>query len=287
MTAPLLVLGASGLLGAAIADKARRSTPVVGVSRRQGPWIHADVADAGAVASLLEDVAPRAVVFAVGRARGSREELDHANVKLLDIALSEASSRGVRLVALGSAAEYGDPASSRPVREDDDCAPVSPYGRSKLDATRRVLARHDAGEPVTVARLFNVVSPNIPKHQPVGELLDAVRSLPASGGVVSVGNADVVRDFVTLDFAAEAVLSLALGPAADPVVNVCSGEGVRLGDFVSALARHRGVTAEIESRGEPALMAVVGDPRRLHAATGLDRRSDLSQLAAAAWGQTA
>lgn len=287
MTAPVLVTGASGLLGGAIVARAALRTTVVGVSRRDGPWLRADVGSPHELASVLDEVQPGVVVHAAGCTRGTPAELEDGNVGLLETVLDEAARRELPVVVLGSAAEYGDPGSARPLGEDDTPCPVSPYGRSKLDASRGVVARRRRGEPVTVARLFTLVGPGIPSDQVVGELSEKVQALPERGGVVSVGNADVVRDVVTVDFAADAVLALARARPPDPIINVCSGAGIRLGDFVAALARHRGVDATVESRGEPAIMTVVGDPSRLRSATGLDGRLDLPELAAAALGQTA
>jgi len=287
MTAPVLVTGASGLLGRAIVARADSRTAVVAVARRKGPWIRADIGRPGELGSVLDKFQPRVVIHAAGGTRGTQAELDRVNVGLLHVVLEESQRRNLPVITLGSAAEYGDPGSASPLREDDRPCPVTAYGRSKIEASRRVVARREAGEDVTVARLFNVVSASIPSRQVVGELVGAVRALPKRGGVVSIGNADVVRDFVALDFAADAVVALALARRREPIVNVCSGEGVRLGDFVAALARHRGVDAVIESRGEPAIMAVVGDPSRLRSTTGLDGRLGLPELAAVALGPTA
>jgi len=280
----LVVTGADGWLGAAIVARARRVGAVVAVTRRGGPDDAAvTLTDAREVASFLDDVRPSAVINAAGRLNGDEDELWEANVTIVQVLLAATGPRGVPLVTIGSAAEYGEPADAQPLTEDTVARPTSEYGRSKLIATAAVRAAHTAGRPAVAARLFNVAGPGVAASRPLGELVTRVHALPAHGGVLVVDDAGTERDWVTSDFAVEALLALARRPTLYDIVNICSGSTTTMGALALALAHAEGRVAELEDRAAGrGPRRVVGDPGRLFEVTG--RRSQFSPagLAAAA-----
>jgi nucleoside-diphosphate-sugar epimerase len=112
----------------------------------------------------------------------------------------------------------------------------------------------------------------------------AVQALPPVGGELVVGNAAMVRDYVSLDFVADAVLAAATRPVGRPVLNVCSGRGLSLGDLAVAVAAAAGRTASVRSQDWPVLPSVVGDPSLLRTELGLESPDSPATLARAALG---
>jgi nucleoside-diphosphate-sugar epimerase len=277
----VVVIGASGWIGRRVAELAGDHT--VGLVR--------DVNHAGPrslvasspreVATTLRRLAPSVVINCAGRQRGTDQELAASNVDLVALIAEVTGGLGSRLIHLGSAAEYGDPGPA-PVSETADCEPLSAYGATKLAGTQAVTAARSQGADAVVLRPFNVVGPGARTEGPVSDLVRAVRDLPSAGGEVTLGNATMVRDFVTLDFVVRAVL-LAIGRSvAAPVLNVCTGQGLTLGALGLALAEHRAVPAVIRSLGWPVLPHVVGDPTLLQAELGLTSDDTPTTLARAA-----
>ncbi len=258
---PVVVLGA-GFVGAAVCDalSARGHSTVV-ADLPTHPWL-ADRDDAAtdALIALIDDAGAVAVVNAVGRLRGTDDEMVAANTSFPEWLVGALRGRTIRLVHLGSAAEYGDPGGAEPVAETAPCRPTGIYGTSKHAGSRHVLAARDAGLDAVVARGFNLVSSSLPPASPLAQWLGDVAELPANGGTVEVWEADTVRDYILLSDLAAGVAALA-DPGVDvpPVVNLCSGVGLRYGDVVAAMIAAAGKDATVASLGQGGIMAVVGD----------------------------
>jgi len=73
------------------------------------------------------------------------------------------------LVHLGSAAEYGVQPEGVPITESAKPEPVSNYGRSKLAATRKIIAATNDGDiAATVLRVFNPIGLRAPADSSLG-----------------------------------------------------------------------------------------------------------------------
>lgn len=275
-----LVIGARGFIGHRVLHDLQAFGPAVGVSRHDVPGLQRiHTGDPAALRQAFDELQPDVVVNAAGVLMGPEDELVDANVRLVTRLLDEVVPRQLRFIHIGSAAELGNPSTSKPVREDFDCHPLSAYGRTKLEATDLVRQAHADGALVTVARVFNTVGPRQTVIQPLGDVMRQIRSLPASGGRIEVGNAEVVRDFVSVAFVARAIAALAQSDLSEPVVNVCSGQPRTVRELVAAMLRLQGVTAEIVDNSEPAIQHVVGDPSLLEKLTGLRHQPPIDELA--------
>ncbi|MFO0603437.1 MAG: family 1 glycosylhydrolase [Polyangiales bacterium] len=135
---PILVTGAGGALGAAVARAcAERGLPVRAMARAE-----LDVADAGAVARALEMLDPWLVVNAAGHARvhDAEDEPEACRARSEGAAvLAEACRRrGARLLAFSSAFVF-DGGKGEAYVEDDPVGPINALGRCHVDAERAVL----------------------------------------------------------------------------------------------------------------------------------------------------
>jgi GDP-4-dehydro-6-deoxy-D-mannose reductase len=87
-----------------------------------------------------------------------------------------------------------------------------------------------------------------------------------------VGNLEAVRDFSDVRDVVRAYWRLLESGNAGEVYNVCSGKGIRIRDLLQALIAAAGVDVEVRvdpDRLRPAdIPALVGDPAKLHEATG-------------------
>ncbi|GAB3392459.1 NAD-dependent epimerase/dehydratase family protein [Amycolatopsis echigonensis] len=245
----VLVIGASGFLGGHVRRAAcARGFDVVTAGR--SPVRPADrdylfdlsACVAGDLAELLVEVAPDAVVNCAGAVAGDAETLTRANVAATEnlvhaVALAD---RGVRLVHLGSAAEYGRGSPGVPVREDASPRPIGPYGMTKLLGTQSVVHARERGLDCVVLRVFNPVGAGASLSGLPGRAAAALRKAVADGSDLRLGPLDAVRDFVDARDVADAVLAALAVPALPPVLNVGSGRGLSARALVKELLEASG-----------------------------------------------
>jgi len=136
---PLLILGATGTLGAAFARLCDvRGIPYQLLTRRQ-----MDLCDPLSVDLALDEFRPWAVVNAAGYVRVDEAEQQHdqcmvANATGPALLAASCVRHGVRLLTFSSDLVF-DGRKSIPYTESDDVSPLNVYGRSKAEMEKRVL----------------------------------------------------------------------------------------------------------------------------------------------------
>ena len=186
-----LLTGGAGYIGTHIADEFIRAgkSVVIYDSLYQGlesrivylrakhnaeiPFIKADIRDYNELENVIrthkiDGIVHTAALKAVGESMEKPDEYFevnfHATTKMLELI----SQHGIKnFIFSSTAAVYGAPDHSNPIKEDDEKNPISPYGASKLAAEGEVnkfLAI--PGNHGTSLRFFNVVGTAAP------ELLD-------------------------------------------------------------------------------------------------------------------
>ncbi|WP_437956361.1 NAD(P)-dependent oxidoreductase [Sorangium sp. So ce119] len=162
----VLVTGASGFLGSHVAEQlvqkghgvvalVRRSSSTKFLSSLRGVELaYGAIEDAESVRRAVVDAGVDAIVHSAGLVKARDEaEFFRVNVggtrNMLDAAKAAPSMK--RFVFVSSLAAIGPSLDGRPVAPDARPAPVTRYGRSKLEAERLVLAEKDA-LPVVVLR---------------------------------------------------------------------------------------------------------------------------------------
>ena len=222
------------------------------------------------------------------------------NVEGLRTVLEAAAAAGVRRFLLSSsAAVYGMP-DVETVTEDTPCAPMSPYGETKLVGEWLVRATGRAHGMATVAlRYFNVAGAAAPELGDPGvfNLVPMVFERLAAGRAPLVFGADYptkdgtcVRDYIHVADVADAhvaaVHRLRDRPDdTDLVLNIGRGEGVSVREMLDVIGRVTGLdaTGEVVARrpGDPA--RVVASAERIGKELGWTARHDVEDMVASAW----
>ena len=161
-----------------------------------------------------------------------------------------------------------------PVDETHLPYPVNPYAVSKLagEALCRQWALTERFKPL-VARPFNHIGQGQREEFVLATMARQIvrirRGLQPP--LIEVGDIDVVRDFLDVRDVIAAYLRLLDHGQRGEIYNVCSGQGQRIRDLISALKRLAGVEAELQldaERFRPSdQRAVVGSNRKLVDAT--------------------
>jgi nucleoside-diphosphate-sugar epimerase len=279
MNEPILVTGASGLIGRELLPLLSTTATKVVTAGRSGPsgtdHKQCDLCVAEEAAALIAAVRPGTIVHLAGGTGASRRDLYRKNVLTTVHLLDAAAQLGeaAYCIIIGSAAEYGDN-SGELITESSPLRPVSEYGWAKLAQT--TLAEsicESAGLRLTVLRPFNPVSPHLPTSSALGNMRHQLLSGEGTERIVECGRLDVVRDWVPLSAVVETIRRLILDPAPGETINVCSGTGLELGSILRAMADRLEVAVRIVQRpallGIPAAPRVVGDPSALARLTGV------------------
>lgn len=248
LSGQVLVLGARGFLGRRILAALETAGQAVRVPP-PGDLTAATRADWDA---LLDGVA--GVINAAGRTAGSPSELARANALLPARLLEEAARVNVKLVHLGSAAEYGAVPEGHASREDDPARPLSPYGASKLAGTVLIEEALRSGRvQAAVLRLTNPLGAGLGAGTLPGraarELAQATR---AGQDTVHFGPLGARRDFVDARDVARAAV-YALTSDLSGVVNMGSGQARPVRDLVDGLVTLTGFRGQIleDAPGSP------------------------------------
>jgi NDP-hexose 4-ketoreductase len=258
----LLVLGAGGFIGRHVREAAEIEPDVALVAHARSPrgsgpgaWVALDLLEASLVdlRDFVADVRPTVIVNCTGALTGDERELVAVNVEIVERLLRAARTvaPSSRLVQMGSAAEYGPVPRGQQVAEDAATRPTGDYGRTKLAATRLVVAARDAGTDAIVLRAFNPVGSGMSRATLPGRAARVFAEAIEHGiATVEFGALDTWRDFVDARDVAAAVLAAARATAPlPPVVNVGSGSAVMARALVRELAAIAGYRGRVVEAG--------------------------------------
>jgi UDP-glucose 4-epimerase len=240
------------------------------------PLIVADIRDTAKFDEVLTTYKPYGIVHtaalkAVGESMEKPDEYwevnYHATVKMLELI----SSHGIKnFIFSSTAAVYGAPEHSNPIKEDDPKNPISPYGASKLAAEGEInkfLAI--PGNHGTSLRFFNVVGTVAPElmDNSVENLVPIVINKLKAGQAPVIYGTDYptpdgtcIRDYVDVRDIAGAHLGAADSTAVLPLaMNVGTGRGGSVREVIKLVCEAAGrsdVIAEEKERraGDPAFL---------------------------------
>jgi nucleoside-diphosphate-sugar epimerase len=251
----IVVTGATGFLGGAVARRLQASRPqasvlALGRDTARGAALQADgiafaaleLTDAAAVDHALRDADVVVHAAALSSPWGSFAAFYAANVVASETVAHACVRAGVkRLVHISTPGIHHDGRPHRGIREDDPLPPraVNHYATTKRDAEQRVTRiAADSGLPLIVLRPRAIFGPGDTAILP--RIADALRH----GRLRRIGNGDCVIDMSYIDNVVDAVLLAADAPGAltGRVYNISNGEPVRIWDVVDRLADALGVS---------------------------------------------
>ncbi|MEU5279686.1 UDP-glucose 4-epimerase GalE [Streptomyces asoensis] len=222
------------------------------------------------------------------------------NVEGMRVLLEAAVAAGIgRFLFSSSAAVYGMPDVDL-VTEKTPCAPINPYGETKLAGewlVGAVGARH--GMATASLRYFNVAGAATPELGDDGvfnlvpmvfERLEAGEAPRIFGDDYATPDGTCVRDYIHVEDIAAAHVAAARRLAADPgarlVLNIGRGEGVSVAEMIGVIQDVTG-RADVEPLvsgrrpGDPARVVASGDLIREE--LGWSARRGVREMVESAW----
>ncbi|MFK8846969.1 UDP-glucose 4-epimerase GalE [Streptomyces sp. Ac-502] len=223
------------------------------------------------------------------------------NVHGLQTLLEAMAAGGVgQFVFSSSAAVYGMPDVDL-VTEDTPCAPINPYGETKLVGEWMARAAGKAhGINTACLRYFNVAGTATPELADMGvfnivpmvfEKLTDGASPRIFGDDYPTPDGTCIRDYIHVADLADAHLAAARklaepGPVRDLTLNIGRGEGVsvkEMVDLITEITGHTDAVAEVTPRrpGDPARVVAAAD--RIAGELGWKARHDVRDMITSAW----
>jgi len=249
-----LILGGTGQLGSALAERLQRAGRGVQLPSRS----ELDLSRPESIESTLERIVPTAVVnaaaftdVAAAEAPEVRDEVFRLN-RDAPAALARAC-RALRVPLIHVSTDYVfDGTRRRPYREDDPTGPLQVYGRSKLEGEWEVLSTYPRALVIRTSTLFGPGRRGRPNY------VDAVLRQARSTRLLEVVELPVASPTFAPDLAAAALALLDAG--ASGLVHVVNrGQCSRL-ELAGAVIEAAGLGETLEIRTRPAPAEGVARP---------------------------
>ena len=256
-----VVTGGSGFVGRSLCDRIRADGHEAIVATRgrhkedDGQhWIEYDLRDRATIANIVQ-AKPDGIFHLAWSTTPAAAESDPGSdvevnlVGTVNLFDAVARSGPVPILLASSGGTVYGPAVSLPVDEDHPLNPIGIYGTTKVAAERYAeVFRNNRGLDIRVARLSNPFG----ARQSVAKLQGAAsifaRKVISGEPLLIWGDGSVVRDYVDVDDAADAIYRIMLhsnvGVQGAPIFNVGSGEGISLTELISIVESAAGVKSK-------------------------------------------
>jgi UDP-glucose 4-epimerase len=222
------------------------------------------------------------------------------NVEGLRTVLEAAAAAGVRRFLFSSSAAVYGPTDVDLVTEQTPCAPINPYGETKLAGEWLLAAAGRAHGMATIAlRYFNVAGAGAPELADTGvsnlvpmvfQRLDAGRRPLIFGDDYPTPDGTCIRDYVHVRDIASAHLAAVRRLTDDGqtslVLNVGTGLGVSVAEMISVIREvsgHTDLEPEVAARRPGDAPRVVASAESAAKELDWTARHDVRQMVASAW----
>jgi GDP-4-dehydro-6-deoxy-D-mannose reductase len=155
---------------------------------------------------------------------------------------------GIRLIYLGSSAQYGKVLPEKqPVSEQTEFNPVSNYGVLKAFEEIQIKQLSEKFNIGTIiARIFNITGPNEPERMVGGAFVSQL----IKGNTLEVGNLFPKRDFLDIRDTVDALKVLGIKGKSGNIYNICSGKSISIEDYLNLIIKNIKCSPQIKESSD-------------------------------------
>ncbi|MCF7859831.1 MAG: GDP-mannose 4,6-dehydratase [Candidatus Cloacimonetes bacterium] len=282
-----LITGGNGFVGQYLKNKLLQEGHIVETMDLNNPDNPVDITDRKQVFSEVARIRPERVFHLAGfssvamsfeKPELCRKINVDGTINLLDgitnlvdkektSEINDASDYLPRILIISSADVYGKPEYS-PIDEKHPIGPVSPYGNSRVEQEKAALEWSQKNNlPVVICRSFAHTGPGQPENFVIPSFRKQVEEAK-DGGIIKVGNLEVIRDFSDVRDVVKAYIGLIEKNVPNFIVNVGSGNAFKLKDVLHSMIKKSGKKLDVEvdpARYRPVdIMELVCDNKKLY-----------------------
>jgi GDP-4-dehydro-6-deoxy-D-mannose reductase len=238
-----------------------------------------DITDAYEIYSVISKVKPDFIFHLAGQSSVELSwkepkltyDINVGGTKNLFDAIAKAKI-SPKVLLVSSAEVYGTP-KSVPITEEHPIAPVSPYGKSKVEQEQLALAYLEKF-PIVICRSFPHIGPGQPPKFVCSNFAEQIVNVEkGKADSVKVGNLEARRDFTDVRDVVRAYLLALQKCKPGSIYNVCSGQEHTikqiLGILLSASKSKEIKVEKEESRmRQNDIPALIGSPAKFEAVSG-------------------
>lgn len=209
------------------------------------------------LSEVIAKVNPEVILSFIGgpSVNGRYSKLLQLNCGVLEL-LNRFSLDGVRIISLGSAAEYGA-ADMEYLSEDGPVLPSSDYGHAKLAQSALAVGFNQVSRSnVSILRVFNLFGKGTPASAISEKIHQKVKNI-AEGESLVLDDPEMARDFLDVQDVACGIVSFIKSDSVSGIYNLCSGRSLSLAELASAFLKESGKASEVKAAVNPRYFSLV------------------------------
>lgn len=248
----ILVTGANGFVAPHLIRAIKQQNEesiIVGIGRSPNnsplisEFICGDLRDLDFITKTISEVKPDAIIHLASQSSVSDSWIkpnytfnNNVNIFLNLLDAVKKASKNIRILSIGSSEEYGSLTSEIKLKESDCLKPTSPYAVARVAQTNLAcLYAKNFEMDIVCTRSFNHYGIGQRHGFVIADFMSKVIQYKLKGDAVTVGNLEIIRDFVNVADVVDAYLKLLFHGKTGEIYNVCAGVGYRLKDILTMI----------------------------------------------------
>lgn len=251
MNQRILITGSSGALGKALLLrlKLESNSSLIFAPKRGTANFQLDLHDHNRISNIIDEVQPSLIFHLASTFSNDFEEARAINVaaaqKILEVV--EMSRSKIRVVLVGSAAEYGLVSKlDNPISEEHVLRPFTIYGLTKAWQTELFYFYASRGINVVLARIFNLLGMYISERLFIGQLYKQMHEFRQGvRNSIELGPLSATRDYIPIDQAVEQLLQIARHGTSGEIYHIASGRPISMNELLDQELEKNGINKNV------------------------------------------
>jgi nucleoside-diphosphate-sugar epimerase len=215
------------------------------------------------------------IINCVGKINGSSDELHFANVIIPLYLANFSKEQNIKLIHLGSCAEYTRVDGKIFYNEEDQVGSTTDYGNTKNLGSQEILRNnHNA----LILRLFNLYDTVVPLNNTLFDILSRVKLAYFDNKLCVELDHVAFRDFINLTQLSQAI-QFCIVKDFTGILNICSSLPIAYHEIALEIQKNYGSIIEVDFKDKGKIEYVVGSNKKWLSLGGMNFQSSADIIA--------